>query len=499
MKLLQLGFLLLFVGLVSSRITLPSYFGDGMVIQRNAVWCLTGATDHPNHRVKVKVDKASRTTATDSKGNFDLCFISHNADKRKFEIKLEVQNRGCIVDSLTLTNVVYGDVYLCSGQSNIEMAMELIFNATQEINSANFDDIRLFTVKKIANLTTEQKYLQHELANGWNPAIPSTLNSSSPLPLGVYTSALCYLTARDIYNGLGGQVAIGMMISSWTGLPIRSFMSPEAYTQCPPNPPQPPASYLPEKEPSAMWNAMLHPLIGMKLSGYVFWQGEGDLSNQTVYPCQFRTLIRDWRSKFGNEPFFYIQSAPFPSADGVTSSFAELRLTQESGLLEPDTYRTVVSDNGDPQTDIVNATQYILRGIHPRDKQKPARRTANKILKIKYRKNIDIKNPEFRDVSVKTTNGVTTLDIKLKNANGLYFMGTPFCAACCGNGKENAFAARINGVWTGLSNITIDGSSIKASFPGNQVITGVRYAYYNYPQCVLYRNGLPAVPFVKTF
>ncbi|XP_030874046.1 sialate O-acetylesterase isoform X2 [Leptonychotes weddellii] len=196
--------------------------------------------------------------------------------------------------TLRVHDVLFGDVWLCSGQSNMQMTVSQIFNATKELaNTAAYQSVRIFSVSLVQAERELEDLAQVDLQ--W--AKPTSEN----LGHGIfkYMSAVCWLFGRSLYDTL--QYPIGLVSSSWAGTPIEAWSSGRSLRACgvltrgliPSDSVTGPSKY------SVLWNAMIHPLHNMTLKGVIWYQGESNVNfNRDLYNCTFPALIEDWRQTF---------------------------------------------------------------------------------------------------------------------------------------------------------------------------------------------------------
>jgi sialate O-acetylesterase len=148
------------------------------------------------------------------------------SDEGPFNINVSQSLPNGTVVTITLHDVLFGDVWICSGQSNMEMSVINIFNATEEIaNAGNYPKIRLFTAARYPSATPLEELLGMWL--NWSVASPKSVGG----PSFIYMSAVCWLYGRMIHEGLGGR-PIGLIASSWNGTAIEFWMPPKALQDC---------------------------------------------------------------------------------------------------------------------------------------------------------------------------------------------------------------------------------------------------------------------------
>ncbi|KAK1900323.1 Sialate O-acetylesterase [Dissostichus eleginoides] len=265
-----------------------------------------------------------------------------------------------------LTDVLFGDVWLCGGQSNMLFEVYKIFNASEELKrAAHYPHVRTF-MASLAQSKTEQTDLI-DVQIPW---------SVPPLYLSGF-SAVCWLFGRDLYDKL--QYPIGLVESCWGGTPIEPWCSPRALQHCgllqqPGDGP---------KVNSVLWNAMIHPLLNMTIKGAIWYQGEANTNyHQEKYNCSFPAMIDDWRMAFhqgsGGQtaldfPFGFVQLSTLDK-NSTSDAFPNIRWhqTADTGFVPnprmQKTFMAVAMDLPDEKSP--------YGPIHPRDKQDVAFRLS---------------------------------------------------------------------------------------------------------------------------
>lgn len=414
--------------------------------------------------------------------------------------------------NVVLEDIAFGDVYLCSGQSNMEMSVQGAFNADDEIaDSINYPDLRFATVKKVTSDTPEQDAPSKAANYTWRSGPEAFANASDSNYHFSYFSATCYFFGRDLYTSMGGSVPIGLLTSCWGGQKVEAFSSPDAmadktcggtveeykevnaaqptnndlvYTV--ENPPDDTVGYDDRENfqqigPSILWNAMIHPLLPMRFTGAVWYQGEANAGNPTSYACRFPAMIADWRVKFElpNLSFSYVELAAYPAQD-----YSLIRSAQGAALkLDQVGYATAI-DLGDPTSTSGN--------IHPRRKQEVGRRLSLSVRAIQYKEqNVVHQGPLLSSVQKTWGNSFLTLNYGSDDTSkGLHLHGSAACTTCCNEFPFEVLDAKGN--WTRVLNA-------KVQIPNKVVletqvadVLGIRYAWEGYPQCILYNgNGGP--------
>lgn len=372
------------------QIRLPAIFSSNMVIQQNAeipIWGWAGPTQDIQIQVswdtivvQTKVANTSMwkaTIKTPSAGGPHTISIKAGTEK------------------IMLENVLSGEVWLCSGQSNMEWSMDISADGKPYLEQINDSLMRLFQVPRSAASTPQMKG-----EGNWN------LCSGEPLR---WFSAVAYYFGKTLNTEL--KVPIGLIHSSWGGTPAEvwvpqsmidsdSLLKAAADKQCDIDRPWCPSA------PGMAYNSMIAPLIPFKLAGIVWYQGESNVDHPYSYKLLMEKLVFSWRKDFQSElPFYYVQIAPY-SGYGNNMNGVLLR-EQQSKLLEvPETGMVIISD-------IVEN----VKDVHPRYKKPVGERLARLALEETYHfKTISAKSPSFK--SMKIENG--KIKITFDNAsNGL--------------------------------------------------------------------------------
>ncbi len=374
---------------VTANITLPAVFSDNMVLQQKSditLWGWAKAMEQVTIRagwmdqdVKLTVPNHGTWKVTlqtpAAGGPYTITFKGYN--------------------EITLNNVLIGEVWLVSGQSNMEWTPAMgINNAEAEISKADYPGIRFFTMNHGTSLNPQ------ELGSGeWTACTPQSMKNFS---------AIAYFFARTLHEQLG--VPVGMINSSWGGTPAEAWtpanviQGDEALKQAAAL--QKPVPWGPV-EPGVIYNFMIAPLIPYRIAGALWYQGEANTVNAASYKSLLTALVGSWRSLWGYEfPFYYAQIAPYTygkNTDGVM-----VRDQQRRALDIPNSGMVVLSDIGD------------TTNIHPKNKQDAALRFANLALNRTY-KTITIEDcgPLYKSITVEKDKAIVSFD----HADGLHATG----------------------------------------------------------------------------
>ena len=448
-----------------SQVTLPPFFNCNMVLQQGIPIPVWGWAS-PGEKITVTLDKNVVSTRTGKNG--------------KWRVNLPKMNPGgpymMLVkgkDLLTFGNVMIGEVWVCSGQSNMEFKVSSTKNATTEITNANYKNIRFFTVKK-----RMAKEPQENLEEGeWSECSPQSVADFS---------AVGYFFGRNLYEQL--KVPIGLIHTSWGGTVAETWMSPEAIAADPDfsemlgklkNVDMKAGKVGPNSFPTLLYNGMLNPIIPYGIKGAIWYQGESNASRAQQYKRVFPNMIKGWRTKWGegNFPFLFVQLANFkkPVSEPGESEWAELREAQTQTLQLENTGMATIIDAGD------------AADIHPTDKQTVGYRLSLAARKVAYGENLIYTGPTYQGMKIEKNRIFLTFDHTGKGlqANNKYGYVNGFTIAA----KDGAFK------WakaTLLNSNTVMVTSDEVENPAE-----VRYGWADNPDDLnLYNSeGLPANPF----
>lgn len=366
------------------NVSLPSIFSDNMVLQRNSEVKIWGWAK-PGEEVKIKLSWSNTTLITKGDKNAYWEEIIKTPDLRgSQEIKITGYNQ------IVLQNILLGEVWLVSGQSNMEWSAAAgIDNAEEAIAGAENSEIRFF---QVSHRTAGNQ--QQDFDGSWVPSTPETMKNFS---------AVAYFFGRKLNQELG--VPIGLINSSWGGTPAEVWMPEEVIKNS--TELSKAASLLPENEwgpnkTGSLYNAMIAPLIPYKIAGVLWYQGESNTPNAAYYDVIFSTLINSWRNNWEEEfPFLFAQIAPYNYGEGDAG--VRIRDAQRRVLNLPKTGMVMTSDIGN------------INDIHPRNKKDVGLRFANIAMADVYGKNIKANPPLFDKIEI---NGSKVV-VYFKNSEGL--------------------------------------------------------------------------------
>ncbi|HVF95859.1 MAG TPA: sialate O-acetylesterase, partial [Flavisolibacter sp.] len=311
------AFLLLITSL-HANIRLPAVLGDNMVLQRNATVKLWGWGE-PNEKIVITTSWNGRidSVRTNETAKWQIS-VATPAAGGPFTITFKGYN------TVVLQNIMIGEVWVCSGQSNMEMNFRWgIPQMKADIASANKSAIRFFTVPKATAQTPQERG-----EGAWLVSDTNTVKSFS---------AVAYYFGEKLQAEL--NVPIGLIQAAWGGTPAEvwtpaNVVEGDVTLQT--------AALKLKKAngwpiaPGSTYNAMIAPVEKYEIAGAIWYQGESNTETASTYQQLFSSMIKSWRQKWGKEfPFYYVQLAPFTYGNNLIG--AQLREAQTKTLLVPKT------------------------------------------------------------------------------------------------------------------------------------------------------------------
>lgn len=457
--------------LAHADVTLPAIFSDHLVLQREASVPVWGWAD-PGEEVTVSVAGQTQSTRAATDGKWMVKFSNlRSATPTTLTVKGK--------NTLTLSDVLIGEVWLGSGQSNMAMTVLRSKDAEAEQAAANFPQIRLFKEESFAADTPQR------LGKGkWVVCSPETVGASS---------ATLYFFGREIHRALG--VPVGLVNSSVGGTPIESWIDEAAQRATPalkgsltdveakPAPvkqtktqtaKQKAAAISAERKggPGDLFNGKIAPLIPYAIRGALWYQGEANTapSRAPFYEAQLKLLVTDWRARWGYEfPFAWAQ---LPNFAGAGRDWPPVREAMLKTLALPKTGMGINIDIGEE------------KDIHPKNKQEVGRRLSLWALGTVYGQKVPATSgplPAGHDVRGKE------IVVRFTYANG---------GLVAKDGDLKSFViAGADKQWK-PAQARIVGDTVVISSPEVVAPVAVRYGWENLPTCNLYNGaGLPATPF----
>jgi sialate O-acetylesterase len=492
--------LLSFATVVRADVRLPAILSDHLVLQQQMAVPVWGWAE-PGEQVTVTFGKDKQSARADDKGNWQVKLSPLTASETPADLTIAGKN------TITLKDVLVGEVWLCSGQSNMEFSMRTVKNSAQEIADANHPNLRLFTVPKWVQAQPQKDVKEDQRGKiTWEACTPQTI---------VNFSAVGYFFGRDLQKEL--HVPVGLIHSSWGGTPAEAWTrhsnleNDPDYQQILNRRAQAKADYEkamqkweadsakakeqggraprkpapPEQNPnlaSVLYNGMIEPIVPFAMKGSIWYQGESNAGRAYQYRKLLPAMIESWRDEF-HEPdmaFLIVSLANYqdPPQKPGESDWAELREAQTMTAAMPHNGQALAIDLADENNP---------RDIHPKNKQDVGQRLSLVALAKTYDKNIPYSGPELDSAKFEGDK----VRITFKHADGIAAKGSEVKGFQIAAQPEDGKPAQW--VW---ANAKIEGDSVLVSSPDVQKPAAVRYDWANNPQGNLYNKfGLPAVPF----
>ena len=478
---------------VRGDVRLPAIFSDHAVLQQKQPIQVWGWAD-PGESVTVEFRKQKMVTTTPPGGRWS---VTLKAEKVGDPEVLRVVGK----NTISLQDVVVGEVWVASGQSNMEFPLRASLESSADVAAATNADLRHFNVAK-----GRAEQPRNDVKGSWQVAGPTTVGGFS---------AVAYYFSRDLQKAL--HVPVGILHTSWGGSPAEVWMSqsvlagsPEYQRSILEASTTSHARYLetvkqwearkaqaaqegrtfsetrPRQDwrPSELYNAMIAPLLLYTIKGAIWYQGESNAGHAWQYRRLYADLIRNWRQDWGLGDFTFlgVQLAPFDqtrrrtleeiTAVPTNSTWAELR---EAQVLSTQVLKNcglaIITDLGEKDD------------IHPKKKAPVGARLALEARRLAYGENILSQGPMLNNMKLKDSSAVLTFD---HVGTGLEARGgalTGFAIA----GADRRF------VW---AQAEIQGEKVVVSHPQVAAPVAVRYGWSDFPVVNLFnKEGLPASPF----
>lgn len=491
---------------LSAKVTLPAIFSDGMVLQRESKANIWG-TAEPNFYVTIEPSWKNAVTVTvkaDANGKWKTSILTpaaggpytitfsenkenlSSSDRTKKTIEKKTNKVANSVkktindvtgtsiplintddNSLTLSNILVGEVWICAGQSNMEMPMkgfknQPVENAVEDILHCKDKNLRLFTIKRVSSFTPKD-----DVTGNWNECEPQSLREFS---------ATAYYFGKELRQML--DVPVGLVVAAWGGSACEAWMTAE-WLQAFPD------AKIPQSEadvksknrtPTVLYNGMLHPIVGYTMRGCIWYQGEDNVPRYQTYTNMMSEMVYGWREKWqqGSFPFYYCQIAPYDyTLVNMKPNSALLREQQSKAeLMIPNSGMAVLMDCG------------METGIHPRKKNLAGMRLALLALDNTYGiKGLTSKSAYYKDMTVSND----TCTISFERADMWIYGEKGYYSECFEMaGPDKVFHP---------AKAEIQRSKVIVTCPEVKNPRAVRYAFKDWVHGDLYSDGIPVSSF----
>lgn len=434
----------------TTSISTASFFSENMVLQQKKPVHIWGKGNINGEKVTVNFGGQQAVAAV----NNNRWEVELQPVEAGGPYEMTVQGLG---EQIRIKNILVGEVWVCSGQSNMRWWLRDAQDAKEELANANYPNIRLFFQD-----TAEASHPMDDVTNGsWKVCTPETALSFS---------AVGYFFGRDLYKSL--NVPVGLIMAAVGDTGAQKWMDPGKLAETGYD-----LNTKSKETPGVHYNAMVKPLQPFGIAGVVWYQGENNAVDPAGYAKIFPALINNWRQDWrqGNFPFIYVQLAKLGRTSLVPDSWAKLREVQLQTLTKVEnTAMAVTIDTGE------------LDNIHPPYKQPVGERLAKAAETLAYGANIEYSGPVYKGMEISGNKIVLSFD---HVGSGLTVQGDAALKSfmICGSDQEFVDAkAEI-----------IDGQKIAVWSDSVQSPVAVRYAFENYPDGanLFNKDGLPASPF----
>ena len=454
--------------LIFANVKLPAIVSSNMVLQRNTTITIWGWAD-ANEEITISTswNENAKKIKADSKGNWRIEIATTNSQEpQKMNIKSKKSD-------INLENILFGEVWLCSGQSNMYQPLkgytgQPTYGSTMAIAKSNNPNLRLFTADRVGSKVPLNDLREYA---SWQQASPENVAEYS---------AIGYFFGKQLQEIL--DVPVGIIHTSWGASTVQAWISKEAMSAF-----EEVAIHdqdfldRPNRTPTALFNAMINPLIPYTIKGVLWYQGEGNRNEPDKYKILFPAMVKDWRKRWGigDFPFYYVQIAPYTYDDiNAFETYKNTAFMREAQLQCLD----LIPNSGIAITMDIGESDFI----HPPKKKEVADRLLFNALNKTYGfKNIDYTAPVY-DSFIKKDD---SLIISFKNSDsGLYTFDK----------LENFEIAGDDRIFYPATAKIVNGKSISVSSEAVANPVAVRYAWKNWVVGTLYGANLLPVSSFRT-
>ena len=500
MKITRLLLLLAFVAgaVLRAELKLPAIIGDHMVLQQkqaNPIW----GWDRPGTKVTVTFAGQTHhaTAGADGKWSVKLAPVPANATPQRLTIAGSSRRE--------LQDVLVGEVWMCSGQSNMQWSLSQSYHGDLEALATDLPALRLISVPQVGT-----QELKSDFNGKWEAATAQTAPSFSAVGLlyGRYLHQVLKVPVGLIDNAWGGSAAEAWVrrttlerdprfaslmestrkreaeLSSAKGkadfaAAVEKWKADSAKAKAAKKTaPRAPQDWLAgQHRPGNIFAGVMHPTLPYGIKGVIWYQGESNAGRAYEYRELFPFMIQEWRREWGQGdfPFYWVQLADYrdEKPEPGESDWAELREAQTRTQRLPNTGQAVIIDVGEG------------RDIHPRNKQEVAARLARVALARDYGRKLPYRSPEYQSVSFQGNKAVVTLDC-FGSSLRAFDVADARGFAVCGADK----------VWHWAKGRVVLPNKVEVTSDAVPAPIAVRYAWADNPVCNLYSaEGLPVTPF----
>ncbi len=484
-----------------AELKLPAIIGDHMVLQQklaNPIW----GWDTPGTKVTVTFAGQTHTATAGADGRWTVKLPAVGANATPQTIAIAGSSKREIKD------VLVGEVWMCSGQSNMQWSMAQTYTGDIEGARAKRPNVRIISVPQVGT-----QELKTDFKGQWEVATPENVKQFS---------AIGYLYGRTLHDIL--EVPVGLIDNAWGGSAAQAWLRRETIAKdprfqllmdetvkreadlqsekgqadyaaaqakwkvdsekakaekknAPPAPPGPQQYLAGNARPGNIFAGVVNPTLGYGIKGVIWYQGESNAGRAHEHAELFPFLIEQWRKEQGQGDFsfYWVQLADFMAEKAAPgdSTWAELRETQTQTLRLPNTGQAVIIDVGEG------------RDIHPRNKYDVATRLVRWALVKDYGMKFPYRSPEFKSLAIAGNKATVTIDC-FGSTLRTFDVNEPRGFAVCGEDRK----------WHWATGRVIAPDKVEVSSDQVPAPIAVRYAWADNPVCNLFSaDGLPVTPF----
>lgn len=491
-------------------------YGDHMVLQAKPFQAMVWGFGELGQEVTVRLASKLYTSKVikGPKGN-GVWTVTLDAQDAGGPYTITAMSKmGTSTISVLLEDVLFGDVWICSGQSNMQFTVHQVINVSEAIKAADhYPDIRLFTASLIES--PSPLYELRGVEQPWSIASSKSVDGGA----WKYFSAVCWFYGKNIYDRY--KSPLGLIATDWGGTPVEAWSSPDSLRQCNITAENAHDKLLSRKVTpvagpqthSVLYNSMVHPFLNMTIYGAIWYQGEANAAAPSTYNCTFPAMIDDWRSKWYDGtnkltspmfPFGFVQLSSVYQSSNADDGFPIIRWAQTANygyvpnIREKNVFMAVAMDLGNKSSS--------YGSIHPPDKQDVGYRLALAGQAIAYGEtDVYFSGPLVSNVMISVNSSGSTFwvavveyqsvgnqGIELRSTHGFQL----YCVSSEDPEKAKFTDTKI--ISTKLGFVV----KLLGTCPPDYVAKGLRYAWSAAPcefkQCAVYskQNGLPSPPFL---
>lgn len=453
-----------------AEIRLPAFFSDNMVLQQQCQANFWGwAQADQSLKIKTSWDNATYKVQADEQGAWKVQLQTPSAGG-PYTISVSAGK-----EQLKLENVLIGEVWFCAGQSNMEQPMkgypaQSITNGTRDILLSGDQQLRLLTTKRKVSFTALD-----DVTATWAEATPESVHDFS---------ATAYYFGRFLRQSL--DCPIGLVVSAWGGTCIEAWMDDASLTAFDQVKMPTAETKMHSNIPTALFNGMVHPYLGMSMRGVIWYQGESNYDRAHTYADMMQAMVATWRKHWniGEFPFYYCQIAPYdysiitPKGQEPINSALLREAQMKAEAMIPNAAMVVLLDAG------------MWSGIHPSNKQTPGERLAMQALAHTYgHSKVNVQSPRYASVEFQDTMAIVTFDRSPRGLDATLGAPSGFEIA----GPDSVF-------YPAKTHIRWNTNLVEVSAPEVKKPVAVRYAFGNCVEASLFgQNGMPVSSFRTDF